>query len=467
MAHSARRQVRRGWIWRLRELKSVSGLLGSAEEGAVERFLAELSDNAVLALPFLFEHWAHAGHQLPPAGDWTTWVVLGGRGAGKTRTGAEWIRARVEGATPLIAGGARRAALVGETYDQVRDVMVQGESGILACTPRDRRPDWQASRRRLVWPNGAEAQAYSASDPEALRGPQFDTAWCDELAKWRQAEEAWDMLQFCLRLGSDPRQVVTTTPRNTPLLRRLLEAPDTVRTAAPTSANRAYLAASFLEKITARYRGTRTGRQELEGELLADVEGAFWSLSALDAGRVACAPELDRIVVAVDPPARGTATSDACGIVVAGVSMQGPPGDWRGYVLDDASIAGASPAAWAGRALAKLAEWRADRLVAEINQGGDMVEAVIRGIDPLAPVRTVTASRAKSARAEPVAALYEQGRVAHAGHFPALEDEMVQMGRAGFQGRGSPDRLDALVWALTDLMIGPAAEYRAPRVRAL
>ncbi|WP_370445248.1 DNA-packaging protein [Oceanibium sediminis] len=448
-------------------MKSVTDLLGSASAEEAEAFLASLSDNALLALPFLFEHWAHRGHQLAPEGDWHTWVVLGGRGAGKTRTGAEWVRAQVEGATPEAPGKARRVALLGETYDQARDVMVMGDSGILACSPPDRRPDWQASKRRLVWPNGAEAQVFSARDPEALRGPQFDAAWADELAKWPNAEDAWDMLQFCLRLGDDPRAVVTTTPRSVPLLRQLLDEAGTVKTSAPTEANRLFLAESFLEKVTSKYGGTRLGRQELDGELLTDTEGAFWRMEMLDAARLKAAPPLDRIVVAIDPPAGSKASSDACGIVVVGVTTQGAPQDWRGYVIEDATISAASPTEWADRALQKMREYNADRLVAEVNMGGDMVTSVIRSRDAMVPISTKRAHVGKAARAEPVAALYEQGRVHHVGAHPALEDQMTQITRAGFTGQGSPDRLDALVWALHDLMIEPAAHFVAPRVRAL
>ena len=278
------------------ELKSVSDLLGSASAEQVEQFLDMLSDNALLSLPYLFEHWAHRTHQLPPVGDWTTWVVLGGRGAGKTRTGAEWIRSRLEGATTTEPGLGRRAALVAETQDQAREVMVFGDSGILACSPPDRRPEWVASKRKLVWPNGSEAQCFSASDPEGLRGPQFDTAWCDELAKWKKAEPAWDMLQFCMRLGQDPRTVVTTTPRSTRMLRALLDEKTTVKTSAPTEANKLYLAESFLEKITAKSRTTRLGRQELNGELLTDTDGALRALDMLEAARVDEAPEMDRIL---------------------------------------------------------------------------------------------------------------------------------------------------------------------------
>ncbi|MCA3438962.1 MAG: DNA-packaging protein, partial [Rhodobacter sp.] len=252
-----------------RELRSGAAWLASATPEVVAEFLGGLDDNALLALPWMFEFWAFP-HQLPPDGAWKTWVVMGGRGAGKTRAGAEWVRAEVEGSRPTDAGRARRVALVGETVDQVRDVMIFGDSGILACSPPDRRPEWEATRRRLVWPNGAVAQVYSAHDPDSLRGPQFDAAWVDELAKWKKAGETWDMLQFALRLGTNPRQVVTTTPRNVEVLKAVLKNPSTVLTHAPTEANRAYLAASFLEEIRSRYGGTWMGRQELDGILLEE-----------------------------------------------------------------------------------------------------------------------------------------------------------------------------------------------------
>ena len=419
-----------------------------------------------MALPWLFEFWA-LPHQLPPEGAWRTWVVMGGRGAGKTRAGAEWVRAQVEGARAADPGRARRVALVGETIDQAREVMVFGESGILACSPPDRKPVWEATRKRLVWPNGAVAEVYSAFDPDSLRGPQFDAAWVDELAKWKKAKESWDMLQFALRLGEHPQQVVTTTPRNVGVLKAILKNPSTVLTQAPTEANRAYLAASFLEEVRARYAGTRTAREELDGVLLEDAEGALWSTARLDAGRKAAPEGLSRIVVAVDPPVTGHAGSDECGIVVAGVVAEGPPTDWRAYVLEDASVRAASPADWARAAIAAMDRHGADRLVAEVNQGGDLVETVVRQIDPMVPFRAVRASRGKTARAEPVAALYDQGRVHHAGSFHALEDQMCRMTVTGYEGQGSPDRVDALVWALTDLMVEPAARWRRPQVRSL
>ena len=414
------------------------------------------------ALLYLFEFWAHA-HQLPPEGDWRNWVVMGGRGAGKTRAGAEWVRSMVEGPTPAAPGTCRRVALVGETYDQVRDVMIFGESGLLACSPPDRRPEWRASRRRLVWPNGAEAVAYSASDPEALRGPQFDAAWADELAKWKKMEETWDMLQFALRLGKRPQVCVTTTPRNTGVLRRLLDLRSTVVTHAATEANRENLAESFLAEVRARYAGTRLGRQELNGELLSDVQGAFWSSEMLEAGRVRKIPALDRIVVGVDPAAGG---ADECGIVVAGAVTQGPPEDWQAYVLADWSVA-SSPKVWAEAAVAAAAEFGADRIVAEANQGGQMVAQTLRTVDPSVPVKLVHATRGKVTRAEPIAALYEQERVHHVRGLGELEDQMVQMTRIGFQGQGSPDRVDALVWALHELIIVGQQSYRRPSIRAL
>jgi phage terminase large subunit-like protein len=432
----------------------------------VDEFLEGLDENALLALPWMFEFWA-LPHQLPPDGAWKTWVILGGRGAGKTRAGAEWVRAEVEGPRPVDPGRAKRVALVGETLDQVRDVMVFGDSGILACSPPDRRPVWEATRRRLVWPNGAVAQAYSAHEPESLRGPQFDAAWVDELAKWKRGQEAWDMLQFALRLGSHPRQVVTTTPQNVEVLKTILQNPSSVVTHAPTEANRAYLAASFLEEVERRYGGTRLGRQELAGELIEDVDGALWTLAMLEEARVTTLPAFNRVVVAVDPPATGHAGSDECGIVVVGAVTEGPPQDWRAVVLEDASLRAASPQAWAQAALDAFYRHGADRLVAEVNQGGDMVEALVRGIDALVPYRAVRATHGKAIRAEPVAALYEQGRVGHVKGLGALEDQMCRMTAQGYRGKGSPDRLDALVWALTDTLVDPSRQWVRPRIRTL
>ena len=449
-----------------RATRSDAEWLASGPPERVEAFLNDLSEGALLALPFLFEFWAME-HQLPPEGPWRNWVIMGGRGAGKTRAGAEWVRAQVEGDKPLDAGRARRVALVGETVEQVREVMIFGESGILACSPPDRRPEWKATRKMLEWPNGATAQVFSAHEPEALRGPQFDAAWVDELAKWKKGQEVWDMLQMCLRLGEDPRAVVTTTPRNVGVLKRLLGQESTVVTHAPTEANRAFLATSFLEEVRARYDGTRLGRQELDGVLLEDAEGALWTLSGLEAGRVGDLPAFSRVVAAVDPPVTGHSGSDECGIVVVGAVTEGPPQDWRAVVLEDASVSAASPTVWAQAAIDALRRHGGDRLVAEVNQGGDLVESVVRQVDPLVPFRAVRASRGKVARAEPVAALYEQGRVGHVAGLARLEEQMCRMTARGFEGSGSPDRVDALVWALHELMIEPASKWQRPRVRTL
>lgn len=388
------------------------------------------------------------------------WLLLGGRGAGKTRAGAEWVRAMALGHTWCTREAAGRIALVGETFADVREVMVEGVSGILKIHPRAERPVWTPSRRRLEWPNGAIAQAFSAEDPEALRGPQFDIAWSDELAKWRHGEETFDMLQFGLRLGAEPRQLVTTTPKPVPLLKRILNLPGTMVTHAPTKANALHLAPGFLERIVGRYGGTRLGRQELDGELIEDRPDALWQCGALEACRIETAPEdLIRIVVAVDPPATATRKSDACGIVAAGIDRAG-----TAYVLADASAKAARPADWAARAVNLYHRLEADCLVAEVNQGGDMVAEVISGADDTVPVKMVRATRAKFSRAEPVAMLYDQGRVHHVGPLPDLEDEMTDFGPAGLSSGRSPDRMDALVWALSELMLGSRG---TPKLRQL
>jgi phage terminase large subunit-like protein len=425
-----------------------------------------LSDNALCALPFDFDVWA-LPHQREPQGDWATWVIMGGRGAGKTRAGAEWVRGLVEGRTPVEEGICRRVALVGDTIDQVREVMIFGDSGIIACSPLDRRPKWNSTRKSLIWPNGAEAMVVSAQNPEMLRGPQFDAAWLDELAKWTRARDVWDMLQFTLRIGDAPRSMVTTTPRSQALLQEILEADDTVVTSAPTLANKANLADIYVRKIIADYAGTRLGRQEIYGELIMDVEGALWSLQQFENCRVKCHDALDRIVVAVDPPATSGEKADACGIVVVGAITQGAPQDWRAFVIADLTIENATPNQWAKVVCDAVKDFGADRVVAEVNQGGEMVEAVLRQHSGLVPYRAVRASRGKIARAEPISSLYEQGRVSHVGVLDDLEDQMVQMTFQGYQGDGSPDRVDALVWALTDLMVEPSQNYQQPRFRRL
>lgn len=397
--------------------------------------------------------------QLPPAGDWTTWLMLGGRGAGKTRAGAEWVRGLALGLPPFAAEPAGRIALVGETLGDVRAIMVEGVSGLVGLDDGGERPRWNGSKRQLTWDNGAVAQAFSSEDPESLRGPQFAAAWCDELAKWKHVEETWDMLQFGLRLGRRPRQMVSTTPRPIPLLKRLMAEAGTRVTKAATAANRDNLAPAFLQAVVARYAGTRLGRQELLAEIIEERTDALWQRGSIEACRVGGHPELRRVVVAVDPPAGSGERSDACGIVAAGIAQDG-----TGYVLLDASAERLSPAGWAKRVVDVYHRLEADRIVAEVNQGGDMVEAVIRGADENVPVDKVRATRGKLLRAEPVAALYEQGRVKHVGAFPALEDEMCDFGLGGLSSGRSPDRLDALVWALSALML--TREGR-PRVRGL
>ena len=431
--------------------------IASLPRGEIEALIDGLSPNAQAALPYLFEVWGLVGHQLPPRQDWSTWLILGGRGAGKTRAGAEWVRSQAEGATPLSPGRRRKICLIAETIDQAVEVMIRGESGLLACTPKDRTPTYHNGRKTLVWPNGAEAQVFSASNPESLRGPQFDCAWADELGKWKKPKAAWDMLQMGLRLGDRPQTVVTTTPRANPVLEALLEAENCVATSAPTSANRANLADSFLEEVQRAYGGTALGRQELDGEFVLDRPGALWTRRMIEAARVKTAPAMKRIVVAVDPPSVSGATADECGIVVMGLGL-----DNMAYVLADRSSQGETPARWAARAVAAYDEFDADRIVAEINQGGDLVEGMIRQVAPNAAYRAVRATRGKATRAEPVSALYEQGLIRHVGAFAALEDQMCAFGAEA--GAGSPDRVDALVWAATDLML---ARTQAPRVRVL
>jgi phage terminase large subunit-like protein len=412
-------------------------------------------------------HWdlfAHA-HQTPPrlapnGKPWLTWLMIGGRGAGKTRAGAEWIRAQALGLPPFASEAASRIALVGETEHEVREVMIEGVSGLLAVHPPHERPIWQPSRKRLEWRNGAVAQAFSAEDPESLRGPQFCCAWSDEMAKWRHAEATFDMLQFGLRLGSQPRQLITTTPRPTALLKRLIDESTSVVSRAATAANAHNLAPTFLQGVMARYAGTRIGRQELDGEIIEDRPDALWSRALLDECRVAEAPELQRIVVAVDPPVSSGKRADCCGIVAAGIAESGTV-----YVLADGTVSAVTPAAWAMKAIALWRRLQADALVVEVNQGGEMVRAVINEVDAAVPVTPVRALRGKWLRAEPVATLYEQGRVKHAGVFAALEDEMCDFAATGLSSGRSPDRVDALVWAVASLALVP--KHSGPRIRVL
>lgn len=384
--------------------------------------------------------------------------MLGGRGAGKTRAGAEWIRAQVEGPTPLSKGRCQHIALIGETVTAVREVMIDGPSGIRTISPPETRPHYVVSRRVLVWPNGALAQVFSAHRPDALRGPQFDAAWCDELAKWRYDRACWDMLQFGLRLGDFPRQVVTTTPQPTTLIKELMKDPTCHVSRASSHANRVHLAPGFIEELMRRYEGTRLGRQEIDAEFLEDVSGALWSPALISSYRVSEAPKLARRVMAIDPPSITGPKADACGIVVVGCDNQN-----HAYVLADETVRGLSPAEWAQRAADIYDEHKVDCLVAEINQGGDLIREIVLRAAPHIHYRPVRAVRGKLLRAEPVAALYERGFVHHVGVFQKLENEMCR-----YDGRGkkSPDRMDALVWALTDLLLTKELKQK-PQLRRL
>jgi phage terminase large subunit-like protein len=374
--------------------------------------------------------WPARAEQLPPPGDWRIWLFLGGRGSGKTRAGAEWV------ADGVRCGRMRRIGLIGATAHDARSVMVEGESGLLSVTEATYEP----SNRRIIWANGAIADVVSAEEPDAVRGHQFDGVWADEFCKWADPQGALDMVLMALRLGRDPRMLITTTPRNIKPLKDLLTLPDVVQTRSSTQENAANLAPTFLTGLTLRYGGTRLGRQELEAELIEDNDAALWKRVWIERARVRSAPALTRIVVAVDPPA--SVAGDECGIVVAGLSETGD-----GYVLADASVAGLTAAGWAARVAEAFETYKADVIVAEANQGGDMVRQVLVDALPNAPVRLVHATRDKCSRAMPAAALYEQGRIHHAGAFAELEDQMVS-----YDGSGqSPDRMDALVWALANL----------------
>ncbi|WP_159730287.1 DNA-packaging protein [Methylosinus sp. Ce-a6] len=434
-----------------------------AAKGRLDELIAGLSAREIATLLSDWEFCARED-QWPPllAGDgapWRVWLILGGRGAGKTRAGAEWVRAVARGRPQFAPRPLSPIALVGESAAHVRDVMIEGVSGILAAHERSERPLWEPSRKRLTFDNGVVAQAFSAEDPDSLRGPQFSAAWCDELAKWRYAEESWDMLQFGLRLGEWPRQIVTTTPRPIPLLKRLMSERGVVTTRATTRQNAANLAPSFLESVVAQYAGTRLGRQELDGEIVEERADALWSREMLESARVAASPPLERIVVAVDPPASSTKRADRCGIVAAGIANESL------FVLEDGTLEAARPAQWARAAVALYHRIEADALIAEVNQGGEMVRAVIHEADPSVPVKEARATRGKYLRAAPVAQLYEQGRVRHVGAFPQLEDEMCDFGTDGLSSGRSPDRLDALVWAVHALALGPRASE--PRMRRL
>lgn len=385
--------------------------------------------------------------QLAPAGDWYIWLLLAGRGFGKTLAGSGWVHELVQ------SGQYGRIALVAPTSADARDVMVEGISGILETAPNWSRPTYEPSKRRLTWPNGAMATTFSSEESERLRGPNHDAAWCDELGAWNEPQATWDQLQFTLRTGANPRVTVTTTPKPFPLLRNLVsrEGKDVVITRGSTFANAANLAPGFLEAIKARYGGTRLGRQEIEAELLSDTPGALWQLEWLDRDRIEEAPQdLRRIVVAIDPAVSNHEGSDETGIIVAGIGMEHPA---HAYVLADLSGRYA-PHEWAAKAIGAYRSYKADRIVIEKNQGGAMAEGTIRALDGNVAIKPVHAARGKVTRAEPIAALYEQRRVHHVGNFAKLEDQLTAFtsdfdrSSAGY----SPDRLDALVWAVSELI---------------
>ena len=373
--------------------------------------------------------------QIEPTDDWFIWLLLAGRGFGKTRVGAEWVRHRA------LATPNQRIAIVAATFADARDTCVEGESGLLAVIPEALRPKWNRSMGEMELINGTRIKLFSAEEPKRLRGPQHHWAWCDELAAW-EYPEAWDQLMFGLRLGQRPQVVVTTTPKPIPLVKEMVKRTDAHVTTGSMRENVANLAASVVAELEAKYGGTRLGRQELEAEILEDVEGALWSHALIHNNRTDEHPGLKRIVIGVDPAGGG---QSEIGIVAAGVDHQG-----HAYVLKDHS-GSMSPAAWGAKVAAAYTDLNADRVIGEGNYGGDMVENIVRQHDPQISYRKVTASRGKLIRAEPIAALYEQGRVHHVGTFPELEDQMTSYvpGESA-----SPDRLDALVWALTELMLG-------------
>ena len=442
-------------------LLSPAQILANLPDDERAAALASLSDEVRANLRYNWEFWARP-NQVEPAGDWTTWLILAGRGFGKTRTGAETIRKWACGDTPLSPGRCSRIALVAETAPDARDVMVLGPAGLLACHSKEFRPTYYPSKRLVEWPNGAQAILFNAVEPDQLRGPQFDGAWCDELAKWRYASQTWDQLQFGLRLGEHPRQIVTTTPRPIPVVRRLIKDAATTVTRGRTFDNSANLAAPFLRQIEERYGGTRLGRQELDGEILEDIPGALWNRSIIDEARFPEAPkDLTRVIVAVDPAATSGEDSDETGIVVVGCAPD-KDGVMQGYILADRSVKG-SPEEWARRAVQAYREFSADKIVAEKNNGGEMVETVLKTVDRTVPIKLVHASRGKVVRAEPISALYEQGRVHHVGRFDKLEDQMCQFSHDMPRSEGSPDRVDALVWGLTEIFDKLVARRRVTK----
>ncbi len=440
---------------------SLASSLARLPEPDRAKVIASLRPGEIEALRWEWAFWARPTQLAPRGDDWQYWLILAGRGFGKTRTGAQWVIDKVE------RGGARRIALVAETTADAREVMVEGESGILACSPPWFRPRYSPSRRRLEWPNGAIATTYTAEKPDQLRGPQHDAAWIDELAKWRWGQSAWDELMLGLRLGANPQAVITTTPRPIPIIKSLVKDPLCRVTRGTTYDNRGNLAEKFLKRIIRRYEGTRLGRQELGAEILDDAPGALWAREQIENLRVSSVPEFVRVVVAVDPSVKAgteseqdgddgvsTASRGETGIVAAGLGT-----DDIVYVLGDYSLVQPTPDEWGRETIKAYNAHEADRVVGEANNGGDLVEANVRAIDRNVSFKAVHASRGKQVRAEPISSLYEQQRVRHFGMFALLEDQMCQWEPS--VSLWSPNRVDALVWAITELTEGRPAKRNA------
>lgn len=437
-------------------MQSVAEQIASLPHGERNKILATLTDAEAEALLHDWEGFLARPDQIAPKEDWDIWLILAGRGWGKTRTGAEWVKARAK--LPN-----QRIALVGETQKDLEQVMVEGVSGILSLYGPNSGIKYKKKPVEIIFPNGSIALGYNATEPDQLRGPQFTAAWCDELAKWRHARKTWDQLQFGLRLGDHPQQIITTTPQPIQIVKDIFGGKEgsVVVTRGKTSDNRSNLSAKFLDKVNGKYANTRLGRQELNGEILGDMPGALWAQSSIDIYRASEIPKLGRIVVSVDPAVTNTENSDEHGIVVAGLLEN------QAYVIEDGSTRG-SPLDWARRAISLYDEYGADGIVVEVNQGGDMVAQTLRSVREELNIIEVRASRGKHVRAAPIASLYEQGRVSHFGSFPELESQMTQMTASGYQGNGSPDRLDALVWALTELfpgIIAPIEPDYTPPIR--
>jgi phage terminase large subunit-like protein len=437
----------------MNEIRILKRLIGAlADRPVAEHLFAvrRMSAPELRALCETWEIWARDG-QLPPRGAWRLWLMMAGRGYGKTRAGAELVSALAR------AEGRLRIALVGATPGEVERVMIRGRSGLMAVARTEEDLIYYPSRGLVEFASGAQAFVYSGANPDGLRGPEHHFAWCDELAKWAYPEAAFDNLMLGLRLGKDARALITTTPRPIALLKRLIGRSDLEKTGGPTEDNDA-LEQDFIDDVRGRYAGTRLERQELDGELIEDAVGALWTREVVTNCRAHAPEALARVVVGVDPPA--SAGGDACGIVVCGLGEDG-----IGYVLDDRSIGGLSPEGWARAVVGAAQAWEAGRVIVETNQGGEMVESVLRSIDSALPVRPVKARYGKGRRAEPVSARFAQGKAMFAGAFPELEDELCGMTATGYEGPGrSPDRADAMVWAMAELLLG---KDRIPRVRRL